>query len=526
MAKNHTTVAEIHENDKNNDAYSATFCISDDKIRIYCGRVERETFNFLRQNKFTATPKQSCDFVAVWSPNVEDIALAMISEEDDIGDEDTSPEERAIDRAERFAGYRDKRRSEANGHADNYDAGPSAFGNQNRGRAERQASRHERHRGNALSQWSKAEYWQCRTVGVIGNALHRADARTRRGRILTIEADMRRASEGGRWHQHLQHRLNYENAMLAAEGGKVAEVEIVPGGFIGNHQILKVNRSPVTKRVVSVNINASWGFVKINGSRAYVDHGGVLNIERLGEDAYRAPTPEELAEFNDKQKEAKQASKATGKTAPSLINPTMEDAQKLQDIWNAGQPEDRKSKIAVMTQDQYSVRSKGSYAIASTVDLTERGRAYYQNYNGIEFAGHTAVCKVRKTSAGTGLYAANRVIVISDKPQKPLPWEAITELGDNPPTRQAAIATLPILEEARRGKNWFSDINPEARGLWMKAASWGFTSYQSESQFGITEAGRAALATVTPSQQKAQEPEPAVCNESTELETVAAGYLF
>ena len=156
MAKNHTTVAEIHESDKGNG--TATYCPEDNKLRLYVGRVERETYNFLRQNKFVATPKQDCDFVATWSPKAEDIALQLIEEGDEIGDEDYSPEERAADRAERFAGYRDKRAGEAHGHADTYDNGPAAFGNQNANRAERQAARHERHRGRALTQWSKAEY--------------------------------------------------------------------------------------------------------------------------------------------------------------------------------------------------------------------------------------------------------------------------------------------------------------------------------------------------------------------------------
>ncbi len=510
MAKNHTTVAEIHENDQHNESYSATYCLADDKIRIYCGRVERETYNYLRQNKFVSTPKQSCDFVAVWSPRTEDIALAMISEEDDIGDEDTSPEERAADRAERFAGYRDKRRSEAHGYADKYDAGPDAFGNQNRARAERQAARHERSRGNALSQWSKAEYWQSRTAGVIDHALHKCDAHTRRGRILTIEADMRRATEGGRWHQHLQHRLNYENAMLAAEGAQASEVEMIVGGFIGNRQIWKINRSPVTGRVVSVAFSAT---------------GGPRNIERLGADVYRAPTPEELEAFNAAQATVKAARKADPK-GPVLINPTPEDAQRLQDIWNAGQPADRQSKIALMTQEAYSARSKGSYGIAETVNVTERGRAFYENYNGIQFAGHTAVCKVRKTSAGTGLYAADRVIVITDKPQKPIPWDAITETGDNPPSRQAAIKSLPELNEARRGKSWFRDIDEDARVLWMDAASWGLTSYQSESQFNFTELGYKLL-----KEQEAPEPEYAQAGLASGTDFVtadapAAGYLF
>lgn len=413
MAKNHTTVAEIHENDKNNSAYSSTYCLADDKIRIYCGRVERETFNFLRANKFVSTPKQSCDFVAVWSPNAEDIALAMISEEDDIQDEDTSPEERAIDRAERFAGYRDKRRSEAHGHADNYDAGPSAFGNQNRGRAERAAARHERHRGNALSQWSKAEYWQGRTAGVIDHALHKCDARTRRGRILTIEADMRRATEGGRWHQHLQHRLNYENAMLAAEGGQASEVEMVVGGFIGKIQIWKINRSPVTGRVVSVAFSAN---------------GGPRNIERLGADIYRAPTPEELEAFNA-EVAAQKAERKTEPKGPSLINPTDEDAQALQDIWNATalakyneshNYRDTPPKVVEvrrMTQAAYSARAKSNMVFIK--ELT---------FNGVTF-------KTRKASSGFYDYSApDAVVILTDKPQKPFPagWNTTPTVTPSP----------------------------------------------------------------------------------------------
>lgn len=494
-----TTETSIHESDLNNEAYSATYDLRDNKLRLYCGRVERSTYDHLRKNKWTATPKQGCDFVATWSPKNEDIALAMINENDDIGDEDTSPEERAVDRAERFAGYRDKRRSEAHGHADRYDAGPSAFGNQNHQRASRQAARHERSRNNALSQWSKAEYWQERTAGVIDHALHKLDARTRRGRILTIESDIRRieamytpkanadtytdekdgrvyvycspGGRGGEWVAvdnleprkavyartiaHLRMRLAYENAMLGDDGGQASEVEMIPGGFIGNRQIWKINKSPATGRVVSVAFSAN---------------GGPRNIERLGADIYRAPTPKELEAFKAASAAQKEARKAEPK-GPALINPTPEDAQRLQDIWNAGKPADRQSKIALMTQEAYSARSKGSCGIAETVNVTERGRAFYENYNGIQFAGHTAVCKVRKTSAGTGLYAADRVIVITDKPQKPIPWDAITETGDNPPSRQAAIESLPALNEARRGKAWFRDIDEDARVLWMKAAS-------------------------------------------------------
>lgn len=403
MAKNHTTVAEIHENDKNNPAYSSTYCAADDKIRIYCGRVERETYNYLRQNKFVSTPKQSCDFVAVWSPRTEDIALAMISEEDDIGDEDTSPEERAADRAERFAGYRDKRRSEAHGYADKYDAGPDAFGNQNRQRAERQAARHERSKGNALSQWSKAEYWQSRTAGVIDHALHKCDAHTRRGRILTIEADMRRATEGGRWHQHLQHRLDYENAMLAAEGGQASEVEMIIGGFVGNRQIWKINRSPVTGRVVSVAFSAN---------------GGPRNIERLGADVYRAPTPEELEAFHGKKQAAPKK--------PSMINPTEEDARRLQAIWNSNRSRENapRGSVELTTQARYTRTSKFT-DMTYTTTLFEDGTAavYRGTVHEWVAAGKKIVGKMRISPS---LYGVDSIIVLTDKPQKPLPIIWIT----------------------------------------------------------------------------------------------------
>lgn len=522
MAK-HTTVAEIHENDQHNSSNRATYCPEDNKIRLYIGgdgRVERETYNYLRSNKWTATPKQSCSFVASWSPSAEDTALSLIEEGDEIGDEDYSPEERAADRAERFAGYRDKRTSEAHGHADTYEDGPVAFGNQNVHRAERQAARHERHRGRALCQWSKAEYWQQRTAGVISNALHRSDAATRRGRILTLEAEQRRATEGGRWHNHLTMRLIYENAMLENEGGQASEVEMIPGGFIGNRQIWKINRSLATGRVVSVAFSAT---------------GGPRNIERLGADVYRAPTPEELEAFNAAASTAKAARRAAAPAKPKLINPTLEAALRLCEIWNADRKgTDKASTPAVMTQAAYSERSKGEYGPCKTVAITERGLTYFSNYNGIEWNGHTAVCKIRIFTGGFD--GINRPVVISDKPQKTLPFDQMTETGSNPPSRQAAAESLHMLNEVRRGKNWFKDMGPEVCTLWVKAAAWGFTTYSSESQFSITEAGQQILNSTPAPEPVAEEietteetpeeaPEP-IEAAAQELVTAPAGCLF
>ncbi len=336
------------------DSYSATYDPSDNKLRLYTGRVPRECYDLLVKAGFKSTPKQSCDFVATWTPTREDVCYALIAEGEDIGDEDYSMADRAADRAERFEGYRDKRWGEADDFEEKYSSGPEAFGNQNAQRAERAARKHERLKDKGVSQWSKAEYWQQRTKGVISNALHKLDPSTRRGRILELEKAIRsheqsmsewkvrwdaweqiasmedaekqtkaaRAYAGmssgmcydykhpdnpdresslyyllepsehstdrpitgaeaaqlylsrtqnphtytSRWAEHYKFRLEYENAMLENEGGKASEVEMEVGGWLGEHRIYGVNKSPATGRVTSVKIKGSWGHTKVNGA--------------------------------------------------------------------------------------------------------------------------------------------------------------------------------------------------------------------------------------------------------------------
>ena len=176
------------------DSYEATYCPEDDKLRLYVGRVPREEYNFLRAEGWTSTPKQSeagqGEFAAVWTPGREATALQYAGF---IGDEDTPPAERAADRAERFGGYMEKRTAEATGHADNYDSLPAAHGFQSERKAERAAARHDRIGDRATDQWSKAEYWQRRTAGVISHALHKYSPEVRMGRIKTLEAELRKA---------------------------------------------------------------------------------------------------------------------------------------------------------------------------------------------------------------------------------------------------------------------------------------------------------------------------------------------
>ena len=473
----------------------ATYCPEDDKLRLYVGRVPRPEYLALKAEGWTSTPKQDCDFVAIWTPARRRTAERYAGI---IEDEDAGPAERAADRAERFTGYREKRRSEAHGHADTYDA-PRTHGYQSQARAERAAARHDKHGTRAVDSWSKAEYWQQRTAGVISNALHRASPSVRLGRIKELElAIARYAGYPAHYSEILEHlklRLAYENQMIEAQGGRAACVEMEVGGWLGSHQISKITRSPVTKLVVSVELKymsdsnqygRPWSDGK--GSRLV---SMLYNIERLPAGAYRPPTEEERAEYADKVTAAKKekataakAKAAAGENCP-LINPTDADADKLQSIWNAANPPSRwdsdkePKQVQRMTQAQYSANSGGSYARCETVVICEDGTEHRTRY-GYNIT-RQSVFKVRKYSG--------RVIIITDKPQKPLPWEAIKAARAKCPTLDGMKAKLPALRAAMKSQHGRS---PEEGQLVSDGAYVGLVNHDTYSP-GWTEAGYAAL---------------------------------
>lgn len=496
---------------------SATYCPEDDKLRLYVGRVPRAEYEALRAEGWTSTPKQSCDFVAVWTPEREDTALAYA--DGIIDDEDIDPGERAADRAERFQMYQGKRTDEATEHADAYDGQDMAHGFQDPRKAERAAQRHDRIADRATNAWNKAEYWQRRTEGVIRHAIYKSEPSVRMGRIKTLEADKRKRDKtreeyrktwqgwrkvadhadadqllpldasgycdvaacnavqrfayylanargsgyylphpseacndtgravhgesfhgfspydlmthesyggrafvrltpkavallvldklpnpddlGTRWTDHFALRLAYENQMLAAQGGRVELLEMEAGGWIGPYQIQKVHKSPATGRVTSVTLDLAQGFRQIGGSQCYVSYGGKIELRHLPPSAYRAPTDEERAAFADAKKAAKDA-----RGVRPIINPTDADAEALQTRWNADAAEKDKgsnyprkaSEVARMTSEQWA----RMYADWKTVSDLGNAR--------VRAAWHHS--------------AVNAVVILTDKPQKPLPVAA------------------------------------------------------------------------------------------------------
>jgi len=212
-----------------------------------------------------------------------------------------------------------------------------------------------------------------------------------------------------RWAKHLELRLAYENQMLEAQGGRAAYVEMIPGGWIGKHQIQKVNKSPATGRVVSVQV---WGtrrdYTKESGYTEQETRPGLLNlnIERLKAEVYRAPTEEELETFNAQKKEAKKE-----RGVVPTINPTRENAELLQTQLNAtaaetdkGQNYPRKpGEVEEMTQARFS--------------------GMYKDYRVLrEYRG----CKIRMCVHGW--QNVESVVVLTDKHQKAFP-EGVLEMA-------------------------------------------------------------------------------------------------
>jgi SAM-dependent methyltransferase len=176
---------------------SATYDPADDKIRMRSAtRLDAETYARVKAAGFGWAPKQGC-FFAVWNPEREDLARELAGE---LEDEDTTLAERAEIRAERFAGYHEKRAEESkhaaeavSAIADNIPLGqPILVGHHSERHARRDAERIESGMRKAVDLWKTAEYWQRRARGVLSHVEYKEQPEVRARRIKTLEADARK----------------------------------------------------------------------------------------------------------------------------------------------------------------------------------------------------------------------------------------------------------------------------------------------------------------------------------------------
>jgi len=284
------------------------------------------------------------------------------------------------------------------------------------------------------------------------------------------------------WTRHYELRLAYERQMLEAQGGRLEQFEVLPGGKLGGKLIIKVSKSTVTGRATSADVLGpkvtGWTYRATNiPGTDYAAHK--FDLERLAPDAYTPPTPESLAELAAFNKARK--ANAPKKDACPLINPTDEDAGRLQAIWNAARSQkwgDAEKPVTRITQAQYSANSGGSYSAAETKWIAAGGlepRSHYGRHL------EPAICKVR--------FLGRSVIILTDKPQKKLPAEAF----ENPHAArlaivQDAIGELQNIDRLLRGSmsNTRDLLTDEQRELFRLARLVGYAYEDSLSQRGWT----------------------------------------
>lgn len=196
-----STATEPEETTEPEYQGEATYSPEDNKLRIYAfHRLDNETWARMKANGWKWAPKQELFVAPKWTPEREDLARELCG---DIGDEALSVEDRATQRAERFAGYLANRRRDAEGYRETAQAlsedipfgQPILVGHHSARRAMRDARRIESAFNNALDHWSRAEYWEQRIPAVLAHAEGRGDKGTRERRIKGLEADARRVAK-------------------------------------------------------------------------------------------------------------------------------------------------------------------------------------------------------------------------------------------------------------------------------------------------------------------------------------------
>jgi protein-L-isoaspartate O-methyltransferase len=176
--------------------FDATYDPADDKLRFRASsRLDAETYTKVKAAGFGWAPKQDL-FYAVWTPAREDLLVELAGE---IDDEETTPEERAAQRADRFSTYQGKRATDAeqarksvSAIADGIPLGqPILIGHHSERHARRDAEKIENGMRRAVRLWETVGYWQQRAAGAIAHAQYLEKPAVRARRIKKLEAELR-----------------------------------------------------------------------------------------------------------------------------------------------------------------------------------------------------------------------------------------------------------------------------------------------------------------------------------------------
>lgn len=224
-----------------------------------------------------------------------------------------------------------------------------------------------------------------------------------------------------RWINHLLNRLSYERAEL----GEIPKFE----GALTAVILQAFAREHGAHKPKATESGENWVIESRVPLPAHIADG--CSIE-LSADSWC-----ELMQSCGYSVPEKKERRKTNRVTVPLINATREEAERLQKIWNDNALKKHQSKypssemkfksVRTISQAQYSANSKGSYSPYKTIELDEGGSRVWSSYKG---KMSTPVCRIRLFTGGEGsLYAPESIVVIEDKPTKPLPidWEKATQ---------------------------------------------------------------------------------------------------
>jgi hypothetical protein len=178
----------------------ATYSPEDNKLRLYVTeRLSPELYARVKAAHFRWAPAQKLFYAPTWRPSSEDLLIELCGF---IQDEQTSLEERAEQRAERFAGYQENRaKDSAQAYEESQSLAamvpmgqPILIGHHSQRKAEKNAERIESTMKRAVKMWDCSEYWESRIKGVLSNVKYKERTDVRLRRIKKIEA-MKRKEE-------------------------------------------------------------------------------------------------------------------------------------------------------------------------------------------------------------------------------------------------------------------------------------------------------------------------------------------
>ena len=467
--------------------YTATYSAEDNKLRLYASsRLDAETYAAVKAAGFSWAPRQELFVAPKWTPEREDLLAELAGE---IEPEDMTLAERATAKAERLEALANKRNGQAVAaarHADSlseafYMGQPILIGHHSERKARKTQERMHAAMARSVDAGKAANYWLYRATGVEAFVNMKGCDRTRTNRIKTLLAELRDLQRGVNnaqaalvvWErfttdEQIKHALGRMDSRVTLAGydtfRAVETGELSPDDArtrcIANAQAT-VN-GPKRRRWIA-HLLARLAFERdmlgdvprYDGQLTPVilqafarEHGADKPTATATADGYRLesalPLPLHIADgcaldmsgddWRDLMQEtgyivpAAVVRRVSSKPAPvALINPSREDAERLQALWNAQAIAKHASAqgntVRAITQDRYSANSKGEYAPFKTIDVDVNGEPVRSAWRGGVY-GQTAepVARLRVYSGGMGLYGPRSVVTVTDKPSKPLPF--------------------------------------------------------------------------------------------------------